>query len=97
MARSWRFTSEGEHRVELLVQASSQNGTKQGSALLVLETESRTEPRHLATMADFEDFKAESGGAIVVNATGLARLQLMSIGAVPAVMRMPGKGVNSGS
>ena len=62
--------------------------------LTVLETEFRTELKHLATKTDLVELKADlqSGlkGDLLRVVIGLASLQLLSLGAVAAMLRFLG-------
>ncbi len=55
-----------------------------------LETEFRTELRHLATKADLADLKAELRGDLTKAVVGLAGLQLAGLAAVAAIVKLLG-------
>ena len=52
-----------------------------------LESEFRTELRHLATKADLAELKAELRGDLLKVAIGLAMLQVAGLGATAAIVK----------
>lgn len=55
-----------------------------------LETEFRTELRHLATKADLVELKSELRGDLLKAVIGLATLQVVGLGATAAIVKLLG-------
>ena len=55
-----------------------------------LETEFRTELRHLATKADLVELKSELRGDLLKLAIGLATLQVVGLGTTAAIVKLLG-------